>query len=295
MPTAQNSIAFHTCSGLDCRVGGFTIMSASAARVVSRQWRLMLDRNCPSTPEALAVHAGRVAPTVAPTRSVQQTASSRGAERLRRDAMTAPHFARAGERVRTQKPGNWRCCSRRVRWRTCRGVGRQQRLHEQSPRTCDRSVKGAVSLPPAQCGDTDKTSLPCGCRTLPRWSFCISNYESRSNWDGSDQSVSDGTNLALASSPSHLDQHHDHICLGDAPTPAHCQRKAEGSSRGPEHGLARGLIKAALRDVTGNQAPAWSTVRACARAAAKQYHSRSGTKRLARARKSRIDRCPCST
>jgi len=228
MPTAQNSIAFHTCSGLDCRVGGFTIMSASAARVVSRQWRLMLDRNCPSTPEALAVHAGRVAPTVAPTRSVQQTASSRGAERLRRD-------------------------------------------------------------------DTDKTSLPCGCRTLPRWSFCISNYESRSNWDGSDQSVSDGTNLALASSPSHLDQHHDHICLGDAPTPAHCQRKAEGSSRGPEHGLARGLIKAALRDVTGNQAPAWSTVRACARAAAKQYHSRSGTKRLARARKSRIDRCPCST
>ncbi len=45
------------------------------------------------------VHAGRVAPAAAPARSMQQTASSGGAVRLRGDAMAAPHPATASDRV----------------------------------------------------------------------------------------------------------------------------------------------------------------------------------------------------
>ncbi len=56
-----------------------------------------------STPEAPAVHAGRAAPAAAPTQSMQQTASSRGVERLCGDAMTAASPVIAHSSVRTQR------------------------------------------------------------------------------------------------------------------------------------------------------------------------------------------------
>ena len=102
MPAAQHDRLQTICAVYQPRlVGSFVIIFRSGTYSVSCQRRFMLKSYRSSTPEVDEVHAGRAAPAAAATLSMQQTASSRGAERLRRDAMMVPHPATAHHRVRT--------------------------------------------------------------------------------------------------------------------------------------------------------------------------------------------------